>query len=98
TEKGYDEKTQPPVYLKPIDLKNDYSTQTANHVAALYNVLLMKQDAKSVMNTFRKVANDAMQNCQLQYEEVCHREKVEPIGKIKTLEYNELLKFATEKI
>src|SRR5699024_4088571 len=46
----------------------------------------------------RKVANQAMQNCQLQYEEVCHREKVKPIGKIKTLEYNELLKFATEKI
>src|SRR5699024_12104030 len=73
-------------------------TQTSKHVSVLYNVFLIKQDAKSIMNTFRKVANDAMQNCQLQYEEVCRREKVEPIGKIKTHEYNELLKFATEKI
>src|SRR5699024_11390520 len=88
----------PHVYLKTIDIKKDDSTQTYNHVAALYNVFLMKQDAKSVMNTFRKVANEAMQNCQLQYEEICHREKVKPIGRIKTVEYNELLKFATEKI
>src|SRR5699024_12191935 len=97
TEEAYGEKTPPPVCLKTIDLKKDYSTQTSNHVAALYNVFLMKQDAKSVMNTFRKVANEAMQNCQLQYEENCHREKVKTIGKIKTLEYNELLKVATEK-
>lgn len=98
TEEAYGEKTPPPVCLKTLDLKKDYSTQTSNHVAALYNVFLMKQDADSVMNTFRKVANEAMQNCQLQYEEVCYQENVEPIGKIKTLEYNELLKFATEKI
>src|SRR5699024_12571323 len=90
TEEEYGEKTPPPVCLKTLDLKKDYSTQTSNNVAALYNVFLMKQDADRVMNTFRKVANEAMQNCQIQYEEDCHREKVQPIGKIKHIVYHKL--------
>src|SRR5699024_11134979 len=34
TEEAYGEKTTPPVCLKTIDLKKDYSTQTSNYIAA----------------------------------------------------------------
>lgn len=37
-EEVYGEKTPLPVCLKAYDLKQDYSTQTSNHTAALYNV------------------------------------------------------------
>lgn len=98
TEEVYGEKTPLPICLKTFDLKQDYSTQTSNHAAALYNVFLMEQNAENIMHTFRNIANESMEACQLQYEDICYRENVQPVGKIKVLEYNELLDYATEKM
>lgn len=98
TEEVYGERTPLPICLKTFDLKKDYSTQTSNHAAALYNVFLMKQNAESVMNTFRNIANESMGACQEQYEDICYRENVQPIGKIKVLEYLELINYAEEKL
>lgn len=98
TEEVYGERTPLPVCLKNYDLKDDYSTQTSNHAAALYNVFLMKQNATEIMNTFYSIAMKAMLECQNDYEAVCLREKVEPIGQIKVLQYQELINYATEKL
>ncbi len=98
TEEVYGERTPLPVTLRNDDVKMDYSTQTSNHVAALYNVFLMKRNATEVMDTFRQVATKAMEACQRDYEAICLRENVTPIGEIKVLEYGELLDYALTKL
>ncbi len=97
-EEVYGERTPLPVTLKNVDLKEDYSTQTSNHVAALYNVFIMKQNATEIMDTFHNIANEAMESCQHDYDAICARENVTPIGKIKVLEYHELLDYALGKL
>ena len=98
TEEVYKERTPLPVCLKTYDLKQDYSTQTSNHAAALYNVFLMKSNASDIMKTFRNIANESMMACQAQYEDICSREKVDPVGKIRVIEYSELMEYAIDKI
>lgn len=98
TEEVYGEKTPLPVCLKTYDLKKDYSTQTSNHAAALYNVFLMKQNATEIMATFKSIAEEAMQQCQAQYDDICNRENVEPVGTIQTMKYEALLAYATHKL
>lgn len=98
TEEQYGEKTPFPVCLKTYDLKKDYSTQTSNHVAALYNVFVMKSNAADIMKTFKQTATETMAACQAQYEDICFRENTAPVGKIKTIEYIELLEYATNKL
>src|SRR5699024_3580650 len=98
SEEVYEEKTPLPICLKSYDLKKDYSTQTSNHSAALYNVFLMEKSAEDVMNTFKSIAEDTMKTCQTDYEAICTREGVDPIGEIKVLEYEELETYAIEKL
>lgn len=98
TEEVYGERTPLPVCLKTYDLKNDYSTQTSNHAAALYNVFLMKQNAADIMKTFKAISTESMESCQAQYEDICYRENVQPVGKIKVIDYGELLDYAVKKI
>ncbi|RYG73189.1 M20/M25/M40 family metallo-hydrolase [Lentibacillus lipolyticus] len=97
-EEVYGERTPLPVCLKTYDLKQDYSTQTSNHAAAFYNVFLMKNNASDIMTTFRNIANESMEDCQQQYEDICHRENVQPVGNIKVLDYSELIDYAVDKI
>src|SRR5699024_8507530 len=80
TEEQYGEKTPLPICLKTYDLKEDYSTQTSNHAAALYNVFVMKSNAEKIMKIFKELAEESMQACQDQYEDICFREEVEPVG------------------
>lgn len=98
TEKQYGEKTPLPICLKTYDLKEDYSTQTSNHAAALYNVFVMKSNAEEIMKVFKALAEESMQACQDQYEDICSREEVEPVGKIRTIDYQYLIDYATNKI
>lgn len=98
TEEQFGEKTPLPVCLKTYDLKKDYSTQTSNHAAALYNVFVMKSNAADIMKIFKQTAVESMAACQEQYEDICFRENVKPVGEIKTIEYSELLKYATKKL
>lgn len=97
-EEAHGEKTPLPVCLKQYDLKEDYSTQTSHHTAALYNIFVMKRNAAEIMDIFKHTVERAIKSCQEDYEAVCKRENIEPIGKIKVLEYVELLKYAEEKL
>ena len=97
-EESYGEKTPLPICLKTYDLKHDYSTQTSHHSAALYNVFLMEKSAEEIMETFKRVAVETMETCQQDYEAICARENVTPIGEIKVLEYGELQSYAIEKL
>src|SRR5699024_1511678 len=70
-EEAYGEKTPLPICLKQYDLKEDYSTQTSHHAAALYNVFVMKKNAAEVMDTFKRIVDKALQACQEDYEVIC---------------------------
>lgn len=93
-----DERTPRPVCLKIYDLKKEYSTQTSTHVAALYNVFIMKQSATEIMNQFKTIASEAMLKCQETYEAICKQEGVPPISPIQILTYEELVNYASEKL
>lgn len=97
-ETSFGEKTPLPVTLQQKDLRLDYSTQTPFRSVALYNVFLMKRNASEVFNLFEKVANDAAGECNLEYENVCNKHNVNPIGKVKVIKYSDLLKYATDKL
>ena len=97
-QEAYGEKTPVPVTLKKYDLKDDYSTQTSHHTAALYNVFILNKNASEIMDIFKNIVEKAVQQCQHDYEAICERENVQPIGKIKVIEYAELLSYAEEKL
>ncbi|WP_411842753.1 M20/M25/M40 family metallo-hydrolase [Salinicoccus sp. HZC-1] len=98
SEVEYGEKTPLPVTLKNYDLKEDYSTQTSNHVASLYNVFTMKQNADDIFVKYNHLAKEAMNECQSQYEKICRREDAKPVGEIKTITYEELYDYTLKKI
>lgn len=91
------EKTPLPVSLQQKDLKMEYSAQTPYRAIALYNVFLMKQNAADVMKTFEKVAKEAAISCNEDYQAICTREGVEPVGTVKVLRYEALLDHAIKK-
>lgn len=97
-EEVYEEETPLPICLKTYDLKEDYSTQTSHHVAALYNVFLMEKNATEVMDVFKQTTLKAMASCEKDYQAVCKRENVEPLGDIDVLEYTELIAYAEKKL
>ena len=97
-DEAYGERTPLPVCLQQLDLKEDYSTQTSHHSAALYNVFVMRQNADGIMKIFKDTVVRAMAECERDYSAVCEREGVEPIGDINVLEYRELLAYANDKI
>ncbi|MEH7342971.1 M20/M25/M40 family metallo-hydrolase [Bacillus sp. JJ1532] len=92
------EKTPLPVSLQQKDLKMEYSTQTPYRAAALYNVFLMKRTAAEVMDIFTEVAEKAALACTAAYTEICTREGVKPVGKVKVMRYEELLQYAEKKL
>lgn len=98
SEEEYGEKTPLPVILKNYDLKDDYSTQTSNHVASLYNVFTMKQNAEDIFNKYNTLVDEAMDECLSQYEMICRRENINPVGNIRTITYNELYDYTLNKI
>ncbi|MCF3942901.1 M20/M25/M40 family metallo-hydrolase [Oceanobacillus alkalisoli] len=99
SEEVYGERTPLPVCLKTYDLKADYSTQTSNHVAALYNVFLMKRNAKETLASFREVATEAMEECAEEYKLILAREEnSEEHFNIGVWEYEELLNYARDKL
>lgn len=91
------ETTPLPVTLQLKDLKTEYSVQTPYRASALYNVFLLKKTAAEVMDIFQKIANDAVQACNQAYLKICSDQKVEPVGKVRVLLYEDLLKHAIAK-
>lgn len=96
-EELWGEKTPLPVTLQQRDLKNDYSTQTPHRASALYNVFLMKRTAAEIMDIFEKVALDAARACNQAYSKVCQEQSVKPVGEVRVLRYDDLVKHATRK-
>ncbi|WP_153730503.1 M20/M25/M40 family metallo-hydrolase [Sporosarcina obsidiansis] len=92
------ESTPLPVTLLQKDLKIQYSTQTPQRAAALYNVFVFKQSAAEVLNLFERVAKDAMAQCNEAYRTVCARENAEPVGNIRVMRFEELLEYAHNKL
>jgi arginine utilization protein RocB len=92
------ESTPLPVSLQQKDLKLQYSTQTPYRAVALYNVFLMRRNAAEIMDLFEQVALDSMATCNAAYQFICAREKVEGVGDIRVLRYEELLVYAEKKL
>lgn len=97
-EQVYDECTPLPVSLEQKDLKTYYSTQTPYRSYALYNVFLMKRSAEEIFTIFQQVAQQAMHKCQQRYEEVCDKQGVTPIGKIRVMTYEEIYAYSLKKL
>jgi arginine utilization protein RocB len=91
------ESTPLPVSLQQKDLKIQYSTQTPYRAVALYNVFIMKRTAAEVMDLFEQVAQEAMSQCNSAYKAICENEKIEGVGDVRTVRYEELLRYAENK-
>lgn len=91
------EKTPLPVTIQQKDLKMEYSAQTPYRAKALYNVFVMKRNAGEVMDLFEHVANEAADACNRDYQSICNREGVEPVGEIRVLRYQDLVNHAIDK-
>lgn len=92
------EETPLPVTLLQKDLKMEYSTQTPHRVKALYNVFMMKRTAEETMELFRSVAEEAATQCNEHYKQICQKENITPIGKIRVQTYEELHNYAVKKL
>ncbi|CRK82280.1 M20/M25/M40 family metallo-hydrolase [Neobacillus massiliamazoniensis] len=92
------EKTPLPVTLQQKDLRLEYSVQTPYRSSALYNVFLMKRSAEEIINLFEKVAVDAARACNQVYREICAEQSVEPIGEVRVIRFEQLQKYALEKL
>ncbi|MFJ8260510.1 M20/M25/M40 family metallo-hydrolase [Rummeliibacillus sp. NPDC094406] len=97
-ESEYGEVTPLPVSLQLKDLKDQYSTQTPYRAVALYNVFLMKRSAEEIMSIFEDVANEAMKKCQSRYDDVCTKQGIKGVGKIRVLRFEELHEHAVTKL
>lgn len=91
------EKTPLPVSLQQQDLKMEYSTQTPYRAKALYNVFLMKRNAAEIMDLFQQVAQESADASNKDYQRICEREGVEPVGDIQVLRYEQLMDHAEKK-
>ena len=98
SEQDLGEKAPLPVSLQQKDLKLHYSTQTPYRAVALYNVFVMKRSASKVMDLFEQVAQEAANNCNRSYEELCRREQMNGVGKVQVLRYDRLLTYAEQKL
>ncbi|MFC3041797.1 M20/M25/M40 family metallo-hydrolase [Virgibacillus xinjiangensis] len=93
------EETPLPISLRQKDLMTmEYSTQTPYRAQILYNVFLMRRSASEVMDIFRQEAAEAAAECNRRYQAICKREKVEPVGEVQVLLYEELIAYAEKKL
>lgn len=95
----YEETTPLPVSLRQRDIMNmEYSVQTPYRAQIMYNVFIMKRTASDVMEIFKRTAEKAANACTKAYHEICNREGVQPVGDIKVIYYEELRKYAENKL
>ena len=92
------ETTPLPVTLSQMDLKDDYSTQTSSRTAALYNVFMMEQNAKEVMEVFVDLAEEAATECNEAYKKIITREEADSVGEVKVITFENLFAYAKEKL
>src|SRR5699024_9315863 len=92
------ETTRLPVTLSQMDLKDDYSAQTSSRTAALYNVCMMEQNAKEVIDIFVDVAEEAATECNEAYKKIIAREGTNSVGEVKVITFENLLTYVKEKL
>lgn len=92
------EKTPPPLTLKALDLKNDYSTQTTNHVANLSNVFTLRQQADEIFDKYNALVDQSMTELQTDYEQMAEANAVSRPYKVGTMSYTDLHAYAVRKI
>src|SRR5699024_10766916 len=92
------ETTPLPVTLSQIDLKDDYSTQTSSRTAALYNVFMMEQNTKEVMEVFVDLAEEAATECNEAYKKIITREEADSVGEVRVITFENLFAYAKEKL
>ncbi len=97
-ESDLSETTPLPVSLQQRDLKDAYSTQTPYRASALYNVFLMKRSASEVLDLFEQIAEESAEDCNKAYTELCLKQGIEGVGKVKVLRYEQLLSYAENKL
>ncbi|CAM4238002.1 M20/M25/M40 family metallo-hydrolase [Lacicoccus alkaliphilus] len=97
-EEDMNESTPPPITLKTMDLKNDYSTQTTNHVASLSNVFTLKQQADEIFGKYEGLVNDSMAELQRDYERIMETNAVSRPFEVTVMSYTELSRYAVEKL
>ncbi|MFD1031839.1 M20/M25/M40 family metallo-hydrolase [Metaplanococcus flavidus] len=93
----YGETTPLPVTLTQRDIKEFYSAQTPYRTFALYNVFTMEHSAEQVFDLFEKVAEEAAAHCMEDYMVMCNNENIEPVGVIRVMRYEDLVKYALDK-
>src|SRR5690625_2718250 len=59
---------------------------------------MMDRTAENIMETYERVVNKAMKDCQQAYETICQREEVNPVGTIKVLTYEKLYDYVVDKL
>ncbi|WP_050183580.1 M20/M25/M40 family metallo-hydrolase [Domibacillus robiginosus] len=91
------ETTPLPITLQQKDLRLEYSTQTPYRSSALYNVFTMKQTAEHIMGKFEQVAKEAAEECNAAYQYICQTQGVKPVGHIRVLRFEELLRYSIDK-
>lgn len=94
---SYSETSPLPVTLQQKDLKMEYSTQTPYRSAALYNIFLMERNANEVFHLFEQVAETAAKKCNVDYQQICQKQQMNPIGEVKVIRYKDLLDYAIRK-
>ncbi|MCI2255675.1 M20/M25/M40 family metallo-hydrolase [Domibacillus sp. PGB-M46] len=92
------ETTPLPVTLQQKDLRLEYSTQTPYRSSALYNVFLMKQTAQHIIEGFEQIAKEAAGECNAAYEQICQMHGVKPVGKVRVIRFEELLRYSIDKL
>lgn len=92
------ETTPLPITLKTYDLKSDYSTQTTNHTASLYNVFTMEQSEEEIFKTFNTITEQAASELNTHYQNICSREDIKPVGDVSVMSYNDLKQYTVDKI
>jgi arginine utilization protein RocB len=63
----------------------------------------MQQNAEDIFSKYHFLVEQTMKQCQKQYEEICQRENIPPVGRIRTMSYQDLhaylvKKFGQEKV
>lgn len=97
-EEDYGERMQPPVVLQQKDVVDLYSVQTPLRTSILFNAFQMKRSIAEIFDLFEKTAAKAAENANTNYLAKCEVYDIESVGDVKVIRYEELLKYATEKM
>ncbi|UJF15215.1 M20/M25/M40 family metallo-hydrolase [Jeotgalibaca sp. MA1X17-3] len=92
------EKMQPPVVLQQKDMLLSYSVQTPLRTSILFNVFQMKRSIAEIYSLYEQTAQTAVEKANHHYEEKCKQYDIQPMGEVRVIRYDELLRYAKNKM